>query len=98
MYHCDTIAYPGTTFLDLDCESAASHEGYHHGTTSVTGYTEEYREYQLLQVPLLNLLFEAQTVPPVMTIDKIVERILRLQSQPTLEDNKGLAEILGLAS
>lgn len=31
-----------------------------------------------------------------MTIDKVVERIQLLQRQPTLEDNSGLRQILGL--
>ena len=80
----------------MDCETAASHEGLHLGTVSVSGYTEEYREYQLSLKPALSLILEAQTIPPVMNIASIVSRLQLLQLQPNLEDNQKLAEILGL--
>lgn len=73
-----------------------SYQGYHLGTTSVLGYAEEYRERQLALAPLLQLTFEAQSVPPPLALDVIAARIQLLQANPTLEDNAGLERLLGL--
>jgi hypothetical protein len=93
----DMLNYPGSTFLDMDCESAGYYEGRLPGTVTVSGYSEEYREHQLLVAPLLNLALEGTSVLPVLPLDKIVERIRLLQRQPTLEDNNALREVLGLS-
>ena len=93
----DTLSYPGNTFLDMDCESSGYYEGKIPGTVTVSGYSEEYREHQLLAAPLLNFALEGTAVLPAMPLDKIVERIRLLQRQPTLEDNGALREILGLS-
>src|SRR4051812_5822014 len=97
MMAVDMLNYPGNTFLDMDCESAAYYEGRIPGTVTVSGYSEEYREHQLLALPLLNLALEGATVLPVLPLDNIVERIRLLQRQPTLEDNNALIETLGLS-
>src|SRR5947207_13222632 len=93
----DTFSYPGNTFLDMDCESSGYYEGKLPGTVSISGYSEEYREHQLLIYPLLNLALEGTTILPLMPLDKIVDRIRLLQLQPTLEDNEALREILGMS-
>ena len=93
----DAINYPGQTFRDIDCESSGYYEGGLPGTVSISGYSEEYREYQLSLSPLINIALEGQTVPPVMTLETIVNRIRLLQRQPTLEDNEALRNILGLS-
>src|SRR5436190_7458529 len=97
MMAIDTLNYPGSTFLDMDCESSGYYEGRIPGTVTVSGYSEEYREHQLLAVPLLNIALEGTTVLPAMPLDKIVERVRLLQRQPTLEDNDALRETLGLS-
>ncbi|KAI9781776.1 MAG: hypothetical protein M1839_005769 [Geoglossum umbratile] len=97
MMAIDMLNYPGSTFLDMDCESTGHYEGRIPGTVTVSGYSEEYREHQLLAAPLLNLALEGATVLPVLPLDKIVERIRLLQRQPTLEDNNALRETLGLS-
>jgi len=93
----DLIGYPGNTFLDMDCESSVLYEGKLPGTITISGYSEEYREYQLSKAPLLNISLEGTEVLPTMTLDKIVDRVRMLQRQPTLEDNVALRDILGLS-
>jgi hypothetical protein len=93
----DALNFPGHTFLDIDCDSSGYYEGKVPGTVSISGYSGEYREHQLLATPLLNLILESTTTLPTMPLDKIVERIRLLRRQPTLEDNVGLREILGLS-
>lgn len=66
------------------------------GTTSVLGYTEEYRERQLAAQIQLRLTLEGTTTPPVQAIQNIVQRIQLLQANPTLEDNAGLDRLLEL--
>jgi len=95
-YHVSTISHPGTNFLDYDCETASSYDGYHVGTTSVVGYSEEYREFQLSQTVQFQLSLEERNSPPPMTLDAIVERIQMLQRNPAHEDNTRLRQILGL--
>jgi hypothetical protein len=90
-------SFPGCTFLDMDCESSGSYEGKVPGTVSIHGYSEEYREHQLLRAPMLNLALEGANTLPAMALDKIVERIRLLQGQPTLENNEALREILGIS-
>lgn len=94
----DVINYPGSTFLDMDCETSAHYEGPAPGTVTVRGYSEEYRAQQVLRAPLLNLTLESSITPPVMTTARIVERLGQLQLSPTLEDNGTLKQILGISS
>ena len=89
--------YPGSTFLDMDCETSGYYEGKHPGTVSISGYSEEYREQQLLRAPLLNISLEGTTALPVVQLDNIVNRIRKVQLQPTLEDDEGLKVLLGLS-
>lgn len=63
---------------------------------SVLGYTEEYREYQLAIKAQLSLHLIAKNGPPLMDSGKILDRLLKLQADPNLEDNVGLSEILGV--
>jgi hypothetical protein len=93
----DAISFPGNTFLDMDCESSSRYEGKIPGTTSISGYSEEYREHQLLRAPLLNLALESTETLPTMPLDKIVERMRAQQQVATLEDNVALRDILGLS-
>jgi hypothetical protein len=93
----DTFDFPGNTFIDMDCESSGYYEGKIPGTVSISGYSGEYREQQLLAIPLLNLILESENTLPTMALDKIVSRIQLLRRQPTLEDNEGLRDILGLS-
>lgn len=95
-YHASTIIHPGTNFLDYDCETAASYDGHHKGTTSVLGYSEEYREFQLSQTVQFQLSLEEQNPPPPMTLDAVVERLQLLQRNATHEDNARLRQIIGL--
>jgi hypothetical protein len=93
----DAISYPGSTFLDMDCESTGHYEGKLPGTVSISGYSEEYREHQLLLSPRLNLSLESTTSLQVAPLDKIVQRIQILQRMPTSEDNEALRNLLGLS-
>jgi hypothetical protein len=95
-YHVDVFTHPGTILIDSDCETSAAYEGMHSGTTSVLGFTEEYRECQLLSVPPIQIFFESQSVPPAMILSEIVEKIQLVQRNPTLEDNARLDRILGV--
>ena len=97
-YNVDPVLFPGTTFLDHDCETSSSYDGFYQGTVSVLGYAEEYRGYQLSLQTRLDLHLESQKIPPAMAIDKIVERIQALKLRPDLEDDNQLAQILGLPS
>jgi hypothetical protein len=92
-----TYNYPGSTFLDVDCESSPYYEGKIPGTTSISGYSEEYRTQQLLILPLLNLALEGTSCLPEAQLGRIVERIRKLKYQPTLEENEGLRDLLGLS-
>ncbi|KAH0559839.1 hypothetical protein GP486_003648, partial [Trichoglossum hirsutum] len=93
----NTLDFPGNTFLDMDCESSGYYDGKLPGTVTISGYSEEYREHQLLIAPLLNVALRGTTIIPTMPLDKIVDRIRLLQGQPTLEDNEALRGILGLS-
>jgi len=92
-----TSSYPGNTFLDMDCESSAYFDGKYTGTTTISGYSEEYRAHQLLQYPLLSLALEGNSVLPEVPMGKIVDRLRMLRLQPTLEDNTVLKDMLGLS-
>lgn len=91
------LSYPGSTFLDMDCESSGYYDGKLPGTASISGYSEEYREDQLLGLPSLNISLEGTNTLPTIPMDKIVNRIRLLKGQPTLEDNEALKDILGLS-
>lgn len=92
----NTLKFPGITFLETDCESSGYYDGRLPGTVSISGYSGEYREQQILAVPLVDLVLESTNTPPTMELDAIVDRIRSLQ-QLTLEDNEGLRGILGLS-
>jgi hypothetical protein len=92
-----TVSYPGNTFLDMDCESSAYFDGKYPGTTTISGYSEEYRTYQLSKYPLLNFALEGASVLPEIPMGKIVDRLRILRLQPTLEDNTVLKDMLGLS-
>jgi hypothetical protein len=81
----------------MDAETLAYYEGKLPGTVSISGYSEEYREHQLLRTPMLQLSLESTTALPVIPLDKIVQRIQTLKILPTSEDNEGLRGLLGLS-
>ena len=83
--------------MDMDCESSEYYEGKLPGTVSIAGYSEEYREYQLLIAPLLNIALEGTNCLPTMPVDRILDRLRKLQLQPSLKDNEGLRDFLGLS-
>jgi hypothetical protein len=91
------LNYPGTTFLDMDCETSEFYEGKLPGTVSISGYSEEYREHQLSKYPMLVLALEGTVTLPTMEIDKIVERIQSLQRRVAPTDNTALRDMLGLS-
>ena len=93
----DALNFPGNTFPEMDCESSGYYEGKLPGTVSISGYSGEYREQQLLAAPFLDLILESANTLPTMELDKIVDRIQLLRRQATLEDNEGLRDILGLS-
>lgn len=92
----DSVSYPGSTFLDMDCESSAYYEGRLPGTIGISGYSEEYREHQSLLSPIANLTLEWHTKLPRIGLDRIVERIRALLSAPNDEDDESLKEMLGI--
>lgn len=96
-YYASSISDPGTTFIDYDCETASSYDGRHAGTVSVLGYSEEYRLYQQEVKPPIRIQLQSETTPKQgLTQEFLVNRITQLQNNPTLEDNEGLWDILGL--
>jgi hypothetical protein len=97
MMSVESYSYPGSTFLDMDCESSAYCDGRNPGTTTISGYSEEYRAHQLLKYPLLSLALEGNSVLPEIPMGKIVDRLRMLRLQPTLEDSTALADMLGLS-
>ncbi|KAF2753216.1 hypothetical protein EJ05DRAFT_515049 [Pseudovirgaria hyperparasitica] len=92
----DQQSFPGNTFLDMDCESSCFYQGKWPGTVSVSGYSEEYREHQLNLSPLAEIALEGSVIPPLASLDRIVERIRSLQTEDT-EDPDGLREMLGIS-
>jgi hypothetical protein len=94
--HVDINKYPGNTFLDMDPESGSFYDGLLPGTTTVGGYSEEYRSHQLLLAPALDLHLEASVGLPTITLARIVARIQTLRYS-RLEDDQGLATFLGLS-
>jgi hypothetical protein len=93
----NSLIFPGNTFFDMDCESSGYYEGKLPGTVTISGYSAEYREQQLLATPYLNLVLQSANVLPTMALNTIVDRIKLLQRRVTFEDNEGLREILGLS-
>jgi hypothetical protein len=94
--HTYAINYPGNTFLDMDCESATFYDGALPGTVTVGGYSEEYRQHQLLILPALNFALEATVGLPTASLDQIVKRLQTLKSQ-TYENSQALLPFLGLS-
>lgn len=94
--HVDINKYPGNTFLDMDPESGSFYDGQLPGTTTVGGYSEEYRSHQLLLAPALNLHLEASVGLPTIPLARIVSRIQTLRFS-RVEDDQGLASFLGLS-
>jgi hypothetical protein len=88
--------YPGNTFLDMDPESSQIYDGQLPGTTTVSGYSEEYRNSQLSIAPALSLQLEANVGLPVVPLTQIIARLQLLRILP-IEDNKGLLGLLGLS-
>jgi hypothetical protein len=94
--HVDINKYPGNTFLDMDPESGSFYDGQLPGTTTVGGYSEEYRSHQLLLAPALNLHLEASVGLPSIPLARIVTRIQTLRFA-RVEDDTGLLGFLGLS-
>jgi hypothetical protein len=94
--HVPARNYPGNTFLDMDPESSLVYDGQLPGTTTVSGYSEEYRNAQLLIAPALSLQLEASVGLPVIPLTQIIARLQLLKILP-IEDNKGLLAFLGLS-
>lgn len=94
--HVDINKYPGNTFLDMDPESGSFYDGQLPGTTTVGGYSEEYRSHQLLLAPALNLHLEASVGLPTIPLSQIVTRLQTLKFA-RLEDDQGLVKFLGLS-
>jgi hypothetical protein len=88
--------FPACTLIDMDCECSPYYDGKTAGTTSVSGYSEEYRLQQLGLNPMLQINLESNAILPDPPMKKIVERykILRMTMQ---EDNQALADLLGLS-
>jgi hypothetical protein len=94
--HVPAEDYPGNTFLDMDPESSPNYDGQLPGTTTVSGYSEEYRNSQLLIAPALSLQLEANVGLPIVPLTQIIARLQLLKILP-IEDNKGLLAFLGLS-
>lgn len=88
---------PKSTFPDMDCESSPYYEGKNPGTVSINGYSEEYREHQLVIAPILSLALEGPSCFEAVPLDTVVNHIRRVQLQPTLEDDESLKVVLGLS-
>ena len=95
----DTFVYPGTNFLDQDPETSKYYEGKLPGTTTISGYSEEYRLHQLYLLPSLNLQFESATQGlPVVNLSDIVAHLQYQSTSLTrVEDNERLKPFLGLS-
>jgi hypothetical protein len=91
------FSFPGNTFLDMDCESSTHYDGESSGTTTISGYSEEYRAHQLLEYPLINLALEGDVILPEIPMGQIIDRLRLLKLQPTLDDNVGLRYVMGLS-
>ncbi|EER22999.1 hypothetical protein D8B26_004292 [Coccidioides posadasii str. Silveira] len=92
-----SVSYPGSTFLDMDCETSGFYEGKYPATITISGYSEEYRAHQLLQQPILKLSLESEHLYPEVPLGKVVERLRKLRNQPSLEDDEGLKNLLNLS-
>jgi len=97
MMAIETSKYPGNTFLDMDCESSAYYDGKIPGTTTVGGYSEEYRAQQLLKYPLFQLALEGDNVLPDISLSKIISRLRFREVDRAMEDNVGLVDLLGIS-
>jgi hypothetical protein len=93
----ETTKYPGNTFLDMDCETSAYYDGKIPGTTTVGGYSEEYRAQQLLRYPLIEVALEGESVLPDVSLSNIITRLRFRELNRSLEDNMGLVDVLGLS-
>ncbi len=93
----ETSKYPGNTFLDMDCESSAYYDGKVPGTTTVGGYSEEYRTQQVLKFPLIEVALEGDNVLPDISLSKIIARLRFREVERSREDNVGLVDLLGLS-
>ena len=97
MMAVETSKYPGNTFLDMDCESSAYYDGKIPGTTTVGGYSEEYRAQQLLKYPLIEVALEGDSILPDISLSKIIARLRFREMERTIEDNVGLVDLIGLS-
>ena len=66
------------------------------GTTTIDGYSEEYRSYQLLLRPAVNITYRATLGFPNATLSNIIFRLQRI-SATSAEENYGLLPFLGLS-
>lgn len=90
----DAIVYPGNNFLDKDCEVSARYAGSIPGTTTITGYSLEYRLYQMSRDADLQMESLRQGLPQ----NQLANIVTRLQNlQIDLEDNEGLKPLLGMS-
>lgn len=93
----DARDFPGNTLFNNDCECSPYYEGKQPGTVTISGYSKEYRSHQLSLNPMFNITLESNGTLPLYSLDKIVERITRLQILGTSEDNEILGQMLGLS-
>lgn len=79
----------------MDCESSAYYEGRTPGTIGISGYSEEYREYQISITPLNKVALQGTLPLPTIPLEKIVKRLRAIISSPVIEDDVFLRELLG---
>ena len=81
----------------MDRETSESYEGKIPGTTTVDGYSEEYRAYQLSKPRFIIPPLKENIALPEVPLSEIVGRLLALKLQPTLENDAGLEYLLRLS-
>lgn len=81
----------------MDAETSGYYEGKIPGTVSISGYSEEYRQHQLIIYPMLLFHEESTTVLPIIPLERIVQRIQTLELLPTSENSEALRDMLGLS-
>ncbi|KAH8651223.1 hypothetical protein BX600DRAFT_473258 [Xylariales sp. PMI_506] len=81
----------------MDCEASFHFAGKFPGTTTINGYSEEYRLHQLALLPAINLQFESTVGFPVVSLADVVTRLKGLNMLRLSEDTPGLLPFLGLS-
>ncbi|KAF4622668.1 hypothetical protein G7Y89_g14358 [Cudoniella acicularis] len=98
----DCIRFPGNTFEDIDAEAFAFYSAKVPGTVLIAGYSQEYREHQLLRQPHVNIFKEGQISLPKVPLKNIMKRLQEIQLAPAgtdLENDSELAtKFLGLSA